>query len=90
MGTTTIGIKVDEDTRARLKALATAQDRTPHWIVRKALAEYLEREERIERERAEDAARWERYVLTGEAIAHDRVRGWLESLARGEEAECPR
>ncbi len=90
MASTTIGIKVDEATRERLKALAEARDRSPHWMVKRALVEYLEREEERERERLEDEARWERYVLTGEAVEHDRVRSWLEKLAKGKNAKRPR
>ena len=89
MASTTIGVKVDEATRDRLRELARARNRTPHWMLREALLEYLEREERTERERVEDAARWERYVLTGEATPHDQVRGWLSGLAEGRDEGCP-
>lgn len=85
----TLGIKVDQALRERLKALAEARQRTPHWLAKEALTQYLDREEAIERERVEDEARWERYVLTGKAIEHDSVRVWLSALAAGENAECP-
>ena len=87
---TTLGLKVDDDTRKRLKAIADAKDRTPLWIVKTALAEYLEREEQREQERLEDEARWERYVLTGDAVAHEKVQIWLEDLAAGKQSPCPR
>jgi predicted transcriptional regulator len=89
MATTTIGVKVDEAIRERLKALAEARDRSPHWIMKKALSEYLNREEKRERERHEDEQRWERYVLTGEAVPHQRVREWLGALAKGKDEQCP-
>jgi len=90
MSRTTIGVKIDEATRDRLRALAEAKNRTPHWVVKEALAEYLAREEAREREKREDEARWDRYALTGEAVPHGRVRDWLKALADGEDAECPR
>lgn len=90
MGSTTIGVKIDEETRRRLKALAEAKNRTAHWIVKEAISEYLTHEELTERERLEDQECWDRYVLTGEAIDHDRVREWLEALADGRDEECPR
>lgn len=90
MAKTTIGVKVDEATRDRLRALAQARNRTPHWMMRTALLEYLEREEQAERERVDDAARWERYVLTGEAVPHEQVREWLGGLAEGRDTGCPR
>jgi predicted transcriptional regulator len=89
MGRTTIGIKIDEETRDRLRALAEARRRTPHWLVKEALAEYLTREEIRERERLEDEARWERFALTGEAVSQEDVVRWLDALAGGEDARPP-
>jgi predicted transcriptional regulator len=90
MATKTLGIKVDESTRERLQALADATDRSPHWLMKAALTEYLDREERHLRERREDQERWDRYVLTGDAQPHARVRAWLEALADGKDEPCPR
>lgn len=81
---TTLGIKVDDNTRKRLNELANELDRTPHWILKTALREYIDREERRERERKEDLARWEHFALTGEAIDHAHASNWLERLASGE------
>lgn len=81
MATTTVGVKLDEETRARLRNLGQAKRRTTHWLVKEAVARYLEVEERYERERAEDLARWERYVETGHAVPHETVAEWLDELA---------
>jgi RHH-type proline utilization regulon transcriptional repressor/proline dehydrogenase/delta 1-pyrroline-5-carboxylate dehydrogenase len=43
MGATTIGVKVDEELRARLKAAAQTIGRTPHWLVKHALIAEVER-----------------------------------------------
>lgn len=37
MVTTTIGVKITEELRARLKSAAEAQGRTPHWLVKQAI-----------------------------------------------------
>ena len=42
MATTTIGIKVDELMRDRLKAAAQQLGCTPHWLHKQALHSYLE------------------------------------------------
>ena len=42
MATTTIGIKVDEQMRERLKAAAQKLGCTPHWLHKQALHSYLE------------------------------------------------
>lgn len=79
--TTTQGIKLDDDTRKRLADLAAKRDRTPHYLMKKAIETYLEKEEKYEQEKAEDLARWERYQLTGEATDHDDAKQWLATLA---------
>ncbi|AYH29572.1 trifunctional transcriptional regulator/proline dehydrogenase/L-glutamate gamma-semialdehyde dehydrogenase [Pectobacterium parmentieri] len=43
MGFTTMGVKLDEETRERIKAAAQRIDRTPHWLIKQAIFHYLER-----------------------------------------------
>jgi predicted transcriptional regulator len=87
---TTQGIKLDDDTRRRLKALGEMRNRSPHWLMRTAIQAYLDREEKYEREKREDMARWERYQLTGEAVSHDAATRWLDDLAQGKVTPCPK
>lgn len=42
MATTTLGVKLDEATRDRLKQAAQTIDRTPHWLIKQAIFTYLE------------------------------------------------
>ncbi|MGH7195340.1 MAG: CopG family ribbon-helix-helix protein [Candidatus Saccharimonadales bacterium] len=70
---TTQGIKLDDDTRQRLRALAEKKKRSPHWLMRSAIEDYLQREEQFEKDKAEDMARWENYLITGKAIDHEKV-----------------
>jgi len=86
----TKGVKLDDSTRQRLAALARIRDRSPHWLMCKAIETYLDREEDYEREKCEDMDRWERYQLTGEAIAHEKAAAWLENLAQGKVTACPK
>ncbi|MBR0646728.1 trifunctional transcriptional regulator/proline dehydrogenase/L-glutamate gamma-semialdehyde dehydrogenase [Plastoroseomonas hellenica] len=46
MATTTIGVKIADDLRARLKTAAEAQGRTPHWLVKQAIITALDGIER--------------------------------------------
>ncbi|WP_436893731.1 trifunctional transcriptional regulator/proline dehydrogenase/L-glutamate gamma-semialdehyde dehydrogenase [Siccibacter turicensis] len=48
MGTTTMGVKLDDATRDRIKAAASKIDRTPHWLIKQAIFNYLERLENSE------------------------------------------
>jgi predicted transcriptional regulator len=88
--TTTQGIKLDEETRDRLKTLGEKRDRSPHWLMRAAIESYLDHEEKYENEKAEDLQRWERYQLTGRAIDGEVVEDWLDDLANNRATSCPR
>lgn len=81
MTITTTGIKLDEEIRQRLKNLAHLKKRTPHWLMKTAILEYLEREEAYEREKREDEERWERYLIDGESFSHTEMTQWLDELA---------
>ena len=80
---TTHGIKLDDDTRNRLKALGEKRDRSPHWLMKAAIEDYLRREERYEKEKAEDLARYEQYQVSGKVVSEERVEEWLEGLSKG-------
>jgi predicted transcriptional regulator len=79
---TTQGIKLDEETTNRLKTLAQQRNRSAHWVIRTAILDYLDREERYEKERQEDAERWERYVLTGRATSEEKAESRLRKLIK--------
>ncbi|NYZ17146.1 trifunctional transcriptional regulator/proline dehydrogenase/L-glutamate gamma-semialdehyde dehydrogenase [Azospirillum sp. RWY-5-1] len=48
MGSTTIGVKVDDLLRDRLKAAAERTGRSPHWLIKQSILATLERVERGE------------------------------------------
>ena len=79
----TQAIKLNDDTNNRLKALANLSNRSAHWVLREALQRYLTEEERFEREKAEDIAEYNDYLLTGKALANKTVIAWLSELASG-------
>ncbi len=89
MSTTSVGVKLDEDTRERLKKLGEVRQRSAHWLMKEAIARYLETEERYERERAEDLLRWQHYVDTGKAIPHEQVKQRLARLRAGAAGKTP-
>jgi len=86
----TQGIKLDDDIKQRLKELGKVRDRSPHWLMRAAIEDFLEREENYEREKREDQERWDHYQLTGEYVSHEAAMEWMDSLARGENPPCPK
>ncbi|MGH7484939.1 MAG: hypothetical protein ACREMY_04930, partial [bacterium] len=42
MSSVTLGVKVDEELRARLRRLASGLDCSPHWLHKQALLTYVE------------------------------------------------
>src|SRR5687767_13622925 len=60
-----MSVKLDPDTRARLEHLAVSRRRTPHWMLREAVAQYVEREEKREAFRQDTLKAWEEYRTTG-------------------------
>ena len=81
MATATVGVKLDEKTRTRLKKLGRAKQRSAHWLMKDAIVRYLESEERYEQEKVEDDSRWRRYVDTGTHLTDDDMMQWLDELA---------
>jgi predicted transcriptional regulator len=76
-----MGVKLDRETRVRLKKLGETRHRSTHWLMREAIRRYLEVEERYEQEKAEDQARYQAYLETGTQISHEDMLARLEQLA---------
>jgi predicted transcriptional regulator len=91
MDTTTMGVKLDSETRNRLKKLGEARNRSSHWLMREAIRRYLEVEERYEQEKAEDRSRYQAYLETGIHISHADMMAWLDQLAlqAAQKAQAP-
>lgn len=87
--TTTMGVKLDEDLKIRLKNLGKSRDRSPHWLMKKAIAEFLEREEALERRNREADEAFNEYLMTGESVSYQEMDAWLATWDGDEEGECP-
>jgi predicted transcriptional regulator len=87
--TVTTSLKLDATLKERIQKLAEARDRSPHYVMREAIAEYVSREEaREEAWSAADKA-WEEFQRTGLHATHEEVDAWLAKLEAGEDAEPP-
>ncbi len=86
----TQGVKISAETRDRLKTLGQYKDRSTHWLMSKAVEEYLEREERYEQEKREDMQRWENYVASGAHIPQPEMESWMQDkIEQGKDAVKP-
>ncbi len=84
-----VAVKLDQDTRDRLKRLADAKDRSTHWMLREAVSQFVEREEKRQAFRQAGLQAWAEYQATGQHLTHDEADTWLEKLEAGEAADIP-
>ena len=85
----TIAVKLDQDTRDRLKRLADAKDRSTHWMLREAVAQFVEREKKREGLQQAGLQAWEAFQATGKHVTHDEADAWLTKLEAGHAAAAP-
>ncbi|EGY28017.1 putative transcriptional regulator, partial [Candidatus Regiella insecticola 5.15] len=72
-------IKLDDDLKSRIHHLADRQRRSAHWIMREAIRDYVEREEKHENFKQEALGSWAIYQKTGRHLSGDEVRVWLQT-----------
>lgn len=84
-----IAVKIDQDTKDRVKRLADAKHRTSHWLMREAITQYVEREEKREAFRQEALLAWEQYQATGAHATAEEADAWLAKLEDGQDIEPP-
>lgn len=84
-----IAIKIDQATRDRVKRLAVARHRTSHWLVREAISQYVDREEKREAFRQDAVAAWNDYRETGLHATADEVTAWLDTWGEDGEKAAP-
>jgi predicted transcriptional regulator len=88
LSTTTL--KLDSAVKERLHRLASARRRSPHWVMREAVEQYVEREEKRERLRQDVLAAWADYQNTGLHLTAEEVDAWLAKLEAGKRAAIPK
>ena len=84
-----IAIKIDQDTRERINRLADARRRTSHWMMREAIQQYVEREEKREAFRQAAIHAWAEYQETGLHLTGDEVIAWLGTWGEEDEKTAP-
>ena len=85
MPTTTLSIRVDDEQKDRLEALAESTGRSRSFLAAEAIREYL------------DANEWQvagvhaavKSIEQEGGVSHDRVKAWAESWGGKSESERP-
>jgi predicted transcriptional regulator len=84
-----VAIKIDPETKERVKRLADARHRTPHWLMREAIRQYVEREEKREAFHQDAIRAWNGYQATGLHVTMEEADAWLAKLEAGQDVEPP-
>lgn len=83
-------LKLDPAIKKRVQRLALARRRSPHWVMREAVEQYVEREEKREKFRQDALAAWTKYQTTGLHVTAGEADKWLEKLEAGKKAAPPK
>jgi len=82
-------IKIDHDTKERVKHLASVRHRSAHWMILEAIRQYVEREEKREQFRQDAVLAWNNYQKTGLHVTATEADAWLAKLEAGQDVEPP-
>jgi predicted transcriptional regulator len=83
-----VSVKLDETTKERMRRLAAARRRTPHYLMREAIDQYLQREEARESFKQEALAAWAEYEETGLHLTGEEIERWLRGWGGESDAEA--
>ena len=86
----TTSLKLDIETKERIQRLAAARRRSAHWVMREAIKQYVEREEKREQFRQDALAAWNHYQTTGLHATAEEADAWLAKLETGKDAAPPK
>ncbi len=87
--TSTTSVKLDSAMKQRVQRLAALRRRSSHWVLREAVEQYVEREEKREQFRQDALAAWDHYRATGLHVSAAEADKWLAKLEAGKDAPLP-
>ena len=85
----TTSLKLDREMKDRVERLAAARRRSAHWVMREAVAQYVEREEKRQQFHQDALAAWADYQASGQHASAEEADAWLARLEAGENAAAP-
>lgn len=87
--TSATSVKLDDELKDRIQHLAESRRRSAHWIMREAITQYVEREEKREAYLRDAQNAWEEFQRTGLHITAEEADEWLAQLAAGNDVGPP-
>ncbi|MBC8036612.1 MAG: ribbon-helix-helix protein, CopG family [Rhizobiales bacterium] len=76
-----VSVKLEDEERERLASLAEMKQRSPHFLMREAIKEYLAREEKHLAFYQEAEAAWIDYKETGRHLTLEDMETWAKHAA---------
>lgn len=80
-------LELDDDLKERVEQLASVRRRSADWVMRQAIEQYVEREEKREALQQDTLGAWEEFRASGLHATAEEVERWLASW--GSEKELP-
>lgn len=84
-----VTIKLDGADRDRIASLASVKKRTPHYLMKEAILEYVKREEARQNFIAAAESSFEHYKETGLHISLDEFSTWVDQVQQDAGAPAP-
>lgn len=85
-----VSLKLDETLKQDVTDLAALKDRSPHWIMCKAIKDYVDRERARESFKAEALQAWADYKETGLHLSGEEALEWLSQWGTDKETSAPK
>ncbi len=87
--TGSVTIKLDDADRDRIATLATAKKRTPHYLMKEAILEYVKKEEVRQNFISAAESSFEHYKEIGLHITLSEFGHWVDQVQETAEAPVP-
>ena len=87
--TGSVTIKLDNADRDRIASLATAKKRTPHYLMKEAILDYVKKEEARQNFIAVADSSFEHYKETGLHVTLDEFSSWVDQVQETPAAPVP-
>ena len=75
-----VTIKLDAVDRGRIASLASAKKRTPHYLMKEAILDYVKKEETRQHFIAAAESSFEHYKETGLHVSLDEFSSWVDQV----------
>ena len=86
---TTTTIRIEDDLKQRVAAAAERAGKTAHAFILDAIAQTVEQEEQDSAFQHLAEQRWAQVLTTGQTVAWDDAKAYLNARARGEQHRRP-